>query len=83
MTGRPRGYYGKQRLSLGDVTPRGQSVAFDLVKLTRGTLLDVVTAAKDAVPAGLLTAKEIRTDYLGRPPLPAGEAPATPPEGSS
>lgn len=74
----------EQRLSQGDVTPRGQVVAFDLVKLTRGTLLDVVTAAEKAVPLGLLTAPEIRADYLGRPPLPPGEAPpATPPEGSS
>lgn len=73
----------EQRLSQGDVTPRGQVVAFDLVKLTRGTLLDVVTAAEKAVPLGLLEANEIRTDYLGRPPLPADDTPATPPEGSS
>lgn len=69
----------EQRLSQGDVTPRGQVVAFDLVKLTRGTLLDVVTAAEKAVPLGLLTVDELRTDYLGRPPLPAGQ---TPPEAS-
>lgn len=67
----------EQRLSQGDVTPRGQLVAFDLVKLTRGTLLDVVQAATQAIPLGLLTADEVRSDYLGRPPLPGGR-PVTP-----
>lgn len=67
----------EQRLSMGDVTPRGQVAAFDLVKLTRGTLLDVVTAAEKAVPLGILDGREIRTEYLGRPPL-AHPAPATP-----
>lgn len=58
----------EQRLSLGDVTPRGQVVRFDLTQLVRGTTLDVLQAAEIGIRLGVLEPKEVRTDYLGRAP---------------
>lgn len=69
----------EQRLSLGDVTPRGTVVRVDLSTLLRGDTQAAVTVAEAALRMGAVTVAEVRTDYLGRPPLPPGELPAPTP----
>lgn len=61
------------RLSMGDVTPRGTTVHFDLAGLLRGDLKTALEAAQLAVALQAMTPDEVRTDVLGRPAL----APAT------
>jgi hypothetical protein len=50
----------EQRLSLGDVTPRGTVVRFDLTRYLQGDTLSALQA---------MTPDEVRTDVLGRVPL--------------
>lgn len=72
-----------QRLSMGDVTPRGQRVAPDVFSWLRGDTRDVIEAGVAAVGAQIMSAEEVRTEWLGMPgrdpadiPTPA---PADPP----
>lgn len=73
----------EQRLSLGDVTPRGTTVRVDLTGLLRGDTASAVTVAATALSLGLITRGEARTDYLGRPPLPDAELPDPTPRPST
>lgn len=66
-----------QRLSLPDVTPAGQRVAVDLTAYLRGSTSELVTAGVAATAAGFTTPAEVRTRWLGLPPL---SAPLTPTE---
>lgn len=59
----------EQRLSLGDVTPRGTAVRFDLTRFLSGDTLSALEAAGQAVALEAMTSDEVRTDVLGRPPL--------------
>ena len=66
------------RLSMGDITPRGQSVRFDLSALVRADLSTVIAMVKELGPGGaeLLTAEECRA-MLGVPRVaPRGDEPA-------
>lgn len=68
-----------QRLSMGDVTPAGQRVGFDLTAYLRGTTSELVTSGAAAITAGITDAPEVRTRWLGLPPrtdLPTPTAPA-------
>jgi hypothetical protein len=56
-----------QRLSMPDVTPRGQAVRFDLTAYLRGTTAELVSAGAQAVAAGFATPAEVRTRWLGLP----------------
>lgn len=67
-----------QRLSMGDVTPRGTVVRFDPWRWLRGDTAGLIAAAKTAVDARILTVDEIRQDWFDRAPL--GAADTTPPE---
>lgn len=58
-----------QRLSMPDVTPNGQAVAVDLTAYLRGTTQELVTAGVQAIDAGLASREEVRTRWLGLPPL--------------
>jgi phage portal protein BeeE len=60
----------EQRLSMPDVTPRGTAVRFDLSRYLHGDPLSALQAADVAVRLGALTPTEVRTDVLGRTPLP-------------
>lgn len=57
-----------QRLSMGDVTPAGHRVGFDLTAYLRGTTSELVEAGTKAIAAGITDAPEVRTDWLGLPP---------------
>lgn len=59
----------EQRLSMNDVTPNGTEVYFDLSKFVRGDLNQVLSSAKTAIDAGIMTVDEIRTEWLQLPPL--------------
>lgn len=65
----------EQRLSLGDVTPRGTLVRVDLSRFLQGDPKTALEAAGLAVQLQAMTPAEVRTDVLGRTPLQAG-APA-------
>lgn len=67
-----------QRLSLGDVTPNGQRVVVDLTGYLRGSTTELVAAGVQAIGAGIATAAEVRTSWLGLPPRPAGDPELTP-----
>lgn len=69
----------EQRLSLGDVTPRGTVVKFDPWHWLRTDTAGLITAASDAIAAGVMTVNEVRQDWLDRSPLPE-TAPAPTPE---
>lgn len=60
----------QERLSMPDMTPHGTTVLVDTLPFLRGTTSDAITAGKEAVEAGLLSAEEVRVDLLGRPPVP-------------
>jgi phage portal protein BeeE len=61
-----------ERLSMGDVTPRGTTVRFDLTEYLANDTAAAITAGREAVESGLMTTGEVRTDLLRRPPtLPA------------
>lgn len=64
-----------QRLSMPDVTPNGQAVAVDLTGYLRGTTGELVAAGVQALDAGVITRDELRTRWLGLPPLPAAQLP--------
>lgn len=55
----------EQRLSMGDVTPLGTSVSFDLGKFLRGDMRSLIEMGKAAVESGLMTVNEVRTEWLG------------------
>lgn len=59
----------EQRLSMGDVTPRGQTVRLDLTGFLRGDTATALGWATQAVALGAMTAAEVRTDLLNRPAL--------------
>ena len=61
----------EQRLSLPDATPRGTTVRFDLARYLSGDPLSAMTLAAQAVAVGAMTPDEVRTDVLGRTPLPS------------
>jgi len=66
----------EQRLSMGDVTPRGQRVAFDLAAFLQGTTAEILEAASVGIAAGVLGRSEVRTEWLKRPAaLPAADTP--------
>lgn len=68
-----------QRLSMGDVTPRGQRVAPDIFSWLRGDTREVVEAGSTAVAAGIMSPEEVRTEWLGMPAgAPGVPAPASP-----
>lgn len=56
-----------QRLSMPDVTPRGQLVRFDLTAYLRGTVTELVNAGAVAVANRFVTPAEVRTGWLGLP----------------
>lgn len=62
-----------QRLSMGDVTPRGQVVRFDPWAWLRGDTAGLITAGAAAVNARILTPNEVRRDWLDRGPLDGGD----------
>lgn len=73
-----------QRLSMGDVTPAGQRVAFDLSAYLRGTVTELVNAGAAAITAQVASPAEVRTNWLGLPArtdvpdtIAAAPAPAT------
>lgn len=59
----------EQRLSMPDVTPGGTTVQFDLGMFLRGDIKSVIETGAAAVGAGLMTKDEVRTEWLGLPPL--------------
>lgn len=59
----------QQRLSMPDVTPRGQTVRLDTSGFVRGDTSTAMNAAKVAIDAGVLTPAEVRADLYSRPPL--------------
>lgn len=59
----------EQRLSMGDVTPRGTVVRFDLSRYLSGDTLSALQAAEVAERLGAITGDEVRADVLGRAPL--------------
>ena len=52
--------YMRDRLSMPDVTPRGQAVRFDTSGFLRGTASDLADLVQKLVPLGVLTADEAR-----------------------
>lgn len=64
-----------QRLSMGDVTPRGQVVAPDIFSWLRGDTRDVIESGAAAIAAGIMAPEEVRTEWLGM----AAGAPTPPP----
>jgi len=67
-----------QRLSMGDVTPRGQRVAPDVLSWLRGDTAAVITAGAQAIDAGVMTPEEVRTDWLKMPAGAPGRPQLTP-----
>lgn len=67
-----------QRLSMGDVTPRGQRIAPDVFSWLRGDTKDVISAGAQAIDAQIMSAEEVRTEWLGMPGRAAGDQPAPP-----
>lgn len=71
-----------QRLSMDDVTPRGQLVRVDTLPLLRGDTKTAMETAKAGLDAGLIDEREARNDFVGRPgdpPAPRLVPPALPP----
>ena len=69
-----------QRLSLGDVTPRGQAVDFDLAKYLRGDKSEAIASAVAASGGPVLTTDEARADLLDLPPIDPADEPAPAPQ---
>ena len=67
-----------QRLSMGDVTPRGQRVRFDTDAVLAGHARDRIDDATAAAGVAPMTRDEARQRHLGLPPAP--EAPVAPPQ---
>jgi Phage-related protein len=59
----------EQRLSMPDVTPQGTTAAFDLGKFLRGDIKSVIETGKAAVESKLMSVDEVRTQWLGLPPM--------------
>jgi hypothetical protein len=59
-----------QRLSMPDVTPRGQLVRMDTTGFIRGTTADAITAAVAATGGPVMTPEESREGLLGLPGTP-------------
>jgi len=60
----------EQRLTMGDVTPRGHVVRLDLSEYLRGDTLTALQAAEVGVRIGATTADEVRASVLALPALP-------------
>ncbi|MFD4990778.1 phage portal protein [Cellulosimicrobium cellulans] len=58
-----------ERLSMPDLTPRGQVVSFDTTRYVRGTTAEVINAAGVAVEKKLVTVDEARDRWLDLPPI--------------
>jgi len=58
----------EQRLSMGDVTPRGLSVSFSTTRFLLGDTATVIAAGAAAIAAGIMDADEVRTEWLGLSP---------------
>jgi phage portal protein BeeE len=58
------------RLSMGDITPAGSTVFFDFADFLRGDLSTVIATGSAAVAGGLMTADEVRQQWLHLGPLP-------------
>lgn len=67
-----------QRLSMRDVTPRGQLVRFDTTAFLRGTTADAIAAAVSATGGPVLTAEEGRERLLDLPGRPSSGQLRTP-----
>jgi hypothetical protein len=68
-----------QRLSMPDVTPRGQLVRMDTTGFIRGTTADAITAAVAASGGPVMTPEESREGLLGLPGTPSqGQLRTTP-----
>jgi hypothetical protein len=68
-----------QRLSMPDVTPRGQLVRMDTTGFIRGTTADAITAAVGATGGPVMTPEESREGLLGLPGTPSqGQLRTTP-----
>lgn len=70
------------RLSMGDVTPLGTVVHLDFSAFIRGDMKTVIETGALAVEKGLMTADEVRQDWLHLPPLPASDTPEEITDGS-
>lgn len=68
----------EQRLSLGDVTPRGTRVRVDTTALLRGDTTSSVAVGESALRSGVMTPAEVRERFLGAAPRP--DVPDTLPE---
>ncbi|WP_380166600.1 phage portal protein [Jannaschia sp. R86511] len=68
-----------ERLSMPDVTPRGQVVEFDTSGFLAGSRRDRIDDAAAAVGAGLMSVDEARREFLQLPPAEAAPAPVAPP----
>lgn len=64
----------EQRLSMRDVTPRGQRIRFARASWMRGDLATVMQAVSIARELGVIDDDEIRTEYLGLPPRESDES---------
>lgn len=69
-----------QRLSMGDVTPRGQRVRFDTDAVLAGHARDRIDDATAAAGVAPMTRDEARARHLGLPPAPEPEMPVAPPQ---
>jgi hypothetical protein len=66
----------ESRLSMGDITPRGQTVRFDLSAILRPDMATIVSMIRDLVPLEIMETPEARA-LVGLPPEPIpGEVPA-------
>lgn len=66
----------EERLSLGDVTPRGQTVQFDLDAFLRASTLDRYQAYSVALSAGWLSTSEVRAlEDMPSTPAPGDASP--------
>lgn len=68
------------RLSLDDVTPHGQGMAFDVTRLLRGDFSERMAAGRVAIEAGIYTPEQIRALDPDTPTLPSTPTPTPTPE---
>lgn len=73
-----------ERLSMDDLTPRGQKVTFDTTGYIRGTTADRINAGVNATSGDrpLMSVDEARNRFLDLPPLPGGEGDTVEPTSS-
>jgi hypothetical protein len=67
-----------QRLSMPDITPRGQRVRLDTTGFLRGTTADAIKAAVEATGGPVMTSEESRSGLLGLPSSPTSGQLRTP-----